>query len=81
MNIIPQSSKIQLVLKRHELISLRGVKPQTAVNCRHGVLWVTNSGDPRDHIIVGAGRAFSPARTGNVVIEAMRDSTVDIEER
>lgn len=81
MNIIPQSSKIQLVLKRHELVSLRGVEPQVAVKCSHGVLWVTNSGDPRDHIIVGAGRGFSPARKGNVVIEAMRDSTVDIEER
>ncbi len=80
MNIVPQSNKIQLVLKRHQLISLRGVKPQTAVNCNHGVLWITNSGDPRDHIL-GAGRGFSPKRRGHVLIEAMRDSTVDIEER
>ncbi len=80
MNITPQSNKIQLVLKRHQLITLRGAKPRLAVNCSHGVLWITNSGDPYDHI-VGMGRGFTPKRKGNVLIEAMRDSTVDIEER
>ncbi len=80
MNIVPQSNKIQLVLKRHQLISLRGAQPRMAVNCNHGVLWITNSGDPYDHII-GAGRRFTPKRKGNVLIEAMRDATVDIEER
>ena len=79
MNIVPQSNKVQLVLKRHQLISLRGAKPRLAVNCSHGVVWITNSNDPYDHI-VGAGRRFTPKRKGNVLIEAMRDATVDIEE-
>ncbi len=80
MNIVSQTNKIQLVLKRHQLISLRGAKPRLAVNCNHGVLWITNSGDPYDHI-VGAGRRFTPKRTGNVLIEAMRDASVDIVEQ
>ncbi len=79
MNIVSQSNKIQLVLKRHQLISLRGAKPRLAVNCNHGVLWITNSNDPYDHI-VGPGRHFAPKRKGNVLIEAMRDASVDIEE-
>ncbi len=80
MNIVSQSDKVKLVLKRHQLISLRGAKPRLAVNCNHGLLWITNSGDPYDHI-VSAGRRFSPKRKGNLLIEAMRDATVDIEER
>ncbi len=80
MNIVSQSDKVKLVLKRHQLISLRGAKPRLAVNCNHGLLWITNSGDPYDHI-VSTGRRFSPKRKGNLLIEAMRDATVDIEER
>ena len=80
MNIATQSNKVRLVLKRHQMLSLRGAKPRVAVNCSHGVLWITNSGDPYDHIL-GAGRAFSPKRKGNLLIEAMRDAYVDIEER
>ena len=80
MNIVSQSNKVRLVLKRHQMLNLRGAKPRTTVNCRHGVLWITNSGDPYDHII-GSGRGFTPKRKGNVLIEAMRDAYVDIEER
>jgi len=79
MNIVSQSNRVRLVLKKHQLLSLRGVKPRVAVNCNHGVLWITNSNDPYDHII-GAGRRFTPKRKGNVLIEAMRDASVDIEE-
>jgi hypothetical protein len=80
MNIVSQTNKIQLVLKRHQLLSLRGAKPRMAVNCRDGVLWITNSNDNRDHIL-GSGSYFSPKRRGNVLIQALRDASVDIEER
>jgi hypothetical protein len=80
MNIASQSNKIRLILKRHQMLSLRGARPRVAVNCNHGVLWITNSGDPYDHII-GAGRRFTPKRKGNLLIEAMRDAYVDIEEQ
>ncbi len=80
MNIVSQSNKMRVVLKRHQLLHVRGAKPRMTVNCNHGVLWITNSGDPYDHI-VGSGRRFSPKRKGNVLIEAMRDAYVDIEEQ
>ena len=79
MNIATSSNKIQLVLKQHQLVTLRGAKPRVSVDCHHGVLWITNSNDPRDHIL-GARQHFRPQRKGNVLIEAMRDASVDIEE-
>lgn len=81
MNIAtPNSHKVRVMLKKHQLVALRGAKPRVAVNCREGVIWVTNSNDNRDHILI-ANDKFSPRRKGTVLIEAMRDSYVDIEER
>jgi hypothetical protein len=80
MNIISHTNRIQLVLKRHQLLSLHGAKPRMAIGCKDGVLWVTNSTEGGDHI-VGAGRQYTPKSAGNVVIEALRDASVDIEER
>lgn len=80
MNIVTPSKKVRLMLPKHQLLALRGARPRTAINCEEGVLWVTNSNDNRDHILISADR-FSPRRRGTVLIEAMRDSYVDIEER
>jgi hypothetical protein len=80
MNIVSQTNKIQLVLKQHQLLSLHGANPRLAIGCKDGVLWVTNSSEGGDHIL-GAGRHYSPKNAGNLVIEAMRDASVDIEER
>ena len=80
MNIATPTKKVRLVLKKHQLLALRGAQPRVAINCRDGVLWVTNSRDNRDHILITSDR-FSPGRKGNVLIEAMRNSYVDIEER
>lgn len=80
MNIATPTNKVQLVLKKHQLLSLRGAKSRVAINCTDGVLWITNSNDNRDHILITSDK-FSPRRKGKVLIEALRDSYVDIEER
>jgi spermidine synthase len=80
MNIATPARKVRLVLKKHQLVALRGARSRVAINCEDGVLWVTNSNDNRDHILITSDK-FSPRRKGNVLIEAMRDSYVDIEER
>ena len=80
MNIATPSKKVRLVLKKHQLFSLRDARPRVAINCRDGVLWITNSNDNRDHILIASDK-FSPQRKGNVLIEALRDASVDIEER
>jgi hypothetical protein len=80
MNIVSPTHKVKIVLKRHQLLSLREAQPRLAIACKDGVLWITNSNDHRD-CILGAGTSFSPQCKGNVVIEALRDAFVDIEER
>jgi hypothetical protein len=80
MNIVASNKKVRLVLKKHQLFSLRSAQPRTSIGCTDGVLWITNSNDPRDHIL-GASQVFSPKRKGKLIIEAMRDASVDIEER
>ena len=80
MNIGTPTAKVRVMLKKHQMIALRGAKPHVAVNCSDGVIWVTNSNDNRDHILI-ASEQFSPQRKGTVLIEALRDSYVDIEER
>lgn len=80
MNTRTRTNKVRMTLKRHQLLTLRGTKPEVAIKCRDGVLWITNSNDNRDHIII-ASEKFSPRRKGIVLVQAMRDSRIDIEER
>jgi hypothetical protein len=80
VNIVSPTNKVKVILKQHQLLMLRGAQPRMAIACKDGILWITNSNDDRDRILP-AGRSFSPQRKGNVVIEALRDASVDIEER
>ena len=80
MNTSTRANKVRMTLKKHQLLTLRGTKPHVAIKCRDGVLWITNSNDNRDHIII-ASEKFSPRHRGNVLIQALRDSRIDIEER
>ncbi len=79
MNIRPQTHKLELILKKHQLLTLQEVQPQMAIECKEGVLWVTHSDDRQDYML-WAGRHFLPKGKGTVVIEALADSCVDIEE-
>ncbi len=80
MNIATPTRKVRVMLKKHQLLSLHGAQPRLDIKCNDGVLWITNSNDNRDHVLITAD-LFSPARKGNVIIQALRDSYVDIEER
>jgi Protein of unknown function (DUF2917). len=50
-----------------------------AIECKNGVIWVTCAGEYQDHIL-GAGKRFVPTTKGSVVIEAIDEACVDIEE-
>ncbi len=80
MNIQSQSHKVQLLLKKHQLVTLNEAQPKMAIECKSGVIWVTHSGDHRDYVLK-AGRACVPNGSGNLVIEAINDALVDIEEQ
>jgi len=80
MNIQSKGHKVQLVLKKHQLVTLNEAQPKMAIECRTGVIWVTHSGDLRDYVLE-AGRSCVPNGSGDLLIEAIDDARVDIEEQ
>ena len=80
MNIISKPSKIELLLKQRQLLKLDEPQPRMAIECKQGVLWVTSTGDYRDHMLI-PGQRYTPAKNSQVVIEALDDARVDIAER
>jgi hypothetical protein len=80
MNIQSQSHKVQLMLKKHQVVTLNEAQPKMAIECASGVIWVTHAGDRKDYVLK-AGRSCMPNGNGNLIIEAIADSRVDIEEQ
>ncbi len=64
-------------LQRKDLVRLRGRKHGQAVTCLEGALWITQAGDPRDHVLV-AGDRFALNGRGAVLLEAMREARVRV---
>jgi hypothetical protein len=60
-------------LRRDERIRLEGNVAGRLISCREGVLWLTQAGNPGDHLI-RAGEAFPIDRRGLVLISALKDS-------
>ena len=80
MNLTSKTPKIELILHPHETLSLNEDQHRMAIECKSGMLWVTCTGVYQDYML-SAGRRYMPEIKGNVVIEAMDDSCVDIEEQ
>ena len=59
-------------LCRDEMIRLDRDVAGRVISCRKGVLWLTQTGTPGDHLI-RAGEAFSIDRRGMVLISALED--------
>jgi len=62
-------------LQRRGLYRLRGGKRGPAVTCLEGAVWITQAGDPRDHVLF-AGEKFAIDRRGDVLVEAVREARV-----
>jgi hypothetical protein len=80
MNIISKPGKIELLMKQRQLLKLDEAQPRMAIECQQGVLWVTSSGDYRDHMLI-PGQRYTPVENSRVVIEALDDARLDIAER
>ncbi len=79
MNIRSQTHKVEVLLKKHQLLTLNEVQPRMAIECKQGVIWVTHAGERQDYML-RAGRHYMPKGQGTLVIEAVDDACVDIEE-
>ncbi|SNB46252.1 DUF2917 domain-containing protein [Geobacter sp. DSM 9736] len=47
------------------------------ISCRRGIVWVTQTGDPRDFFLKAPETLLVTGR-GLVVVEALRDSAVEV---
>jgi hypothetical protein len=80
MNLTSKSTpKIEMVLHPRDVLTLNETNHRMAIECKEGLIWVTCTGDSRDHMLQ-AGRRYIPQTKGNVVIEAIDEACVDIEE-
>jgi hypothetical protein len=79
MNLISKTPRIELLLHPRQVLNLDNSQRQMAIECQNGVIWVTCAGEHQDYIL-RPGRRYVPATKGNVVIEAIAEARVDIEE-
>jgi len=79
MNLSTRTPKVELLLRPREILTLQESQHGFAIECKEGLVWVTCNGDSKDHMLFG-GKRFIPKTRGNVVIEAINDACVDIEE-
>lgn len=79
MNLTSKNPRIELLLRQREVLNLDNSQHHTAIECKNGVIWVTSPGEYQDHIL-HAGRRYVPKTKGTVVIEAIAEARVDIEE-
>lgn len=78
MNLMSRTPRIELLLQPREVLNLDN-QQRMAIECKNGVIWVTCAGEPGDHILQ-AGRRYVPKTKGTIVIEAIDEARVDIEE-
>lgn len=65
-------------LSRNQRIRMDGKVSGRVVSCREGMLWLTQTGNPGDHLL-RAGETFSSDRSGRLVISALADSVFMVE--
>ena len=79
MNLTSKTPRIELLLQPHQLLNLDNSQHRMAIECKNGVIWVTCAGEKRDYVL-HAGKRYVPQTKGTVVIEALNEARVDIEE-
>ena len=62
-----------LELAQGEAYSLGAIPAGRRIRCLSGTLWITQTGDGRDHIVL-PGESFTAERPGRVVLQALRSS-------
>ena len=76
MNLTMQP-KTKICIPRHAFRRMDGVRPGSTLFCDTGVLWVTQSGDIRDYVLL-PGQTMTVTKRGKVLVEAMRDADLHV---
>ncbi len=80
MNLTSKTPRIELLLHPRQVLNLDETQHQMAIECKSGVLWVTHSGESQDYML-RAGRRYISKTKGQIVIEAIDEACLDIEEQ
>jgi hypothetical protein len=67
----------KVCLQRRDLWRINHVKPGSSLSCDAGVLWVTQTGDSADYILL-PGDTVTMTHRGRVLVEAMRDAAFHV---
>ena len=65
-----------ICLTRTQALTLADARG-SSIHCRHGRVWITQNGDPRDIVLV-AGERFTLDRDSPAIVTAIRDSSVEL---
>jgi hypothetical protein len=79
MNLTSKTPKIELLLQPLQILDLEETEHRMAIECKSGVLWVTHSGETQDYMLK-AGKRYVSKTKGKILIQAINESRVDIEE-
>ena len=71
--ISTKEPKTKIRMPRHAYQRMNGVKPGSTLFCYTGILWVTQSGDRQDYVLL-PGQQMIVTKRGKVLVEAMRDA-------
>lgn len=66
-------SKTKLHMRRRGFQRMDIARPGSTLFCDTGILWVTQSGDHRDYVLLPGDR-MTVTKRGKVLVEAMRDT-------
>ena len=80
MNLTSKTPRIEVILHPHQVLNLDNARHHMAIECKDGVIWVTCAGESQDYML-RAGKRYVPKSKGEVVIEAIDEACVDIEEQ
>lgn len=66
---------VGLSLERGAVIDFRPAREGVAIDLRQGKLWITQTGDPTDHVLT-AGESYRATGGGMLVVEALEPSVL-----
>jgi hypothetical protein len=79
MNLTSRTPSVELLLQPRQVLHLDNHQHRMAIECKNGVIWVTCTGENQDYVL-RAGKRYVPQSEGPIVIEAINESRVEIEE-
>lgn len=77
VKISVDSSEVEMDLSDHEMVSFKPDLEGLEVETLDGKVWLTQSGDPNDHVLA-PHQSFETRSAGSVVIEGLEHAKVRI---